>query len=239
CLPMAPPGARWRWPAWCRSPWSCRRPCRHCRRCRWPWPWPAWRCCRPGACGWRSAATATRAGCSTTPAWATAAAACGRSRPGCRGPACSTSTSSTARWNAASASRPWWCTPPAPATAPWRWPDSTPPKPRGCATGWRSRWTTMTTPPESPEAPAPPDAARPADAPALPPDGNERRLHPWSWLFVLLQQLRQFIVPLLVLLFLGRGDSYALWPLVGVAALAATSVWRYFTYRYRIDDDRL
>ena len=98
----------------------------------------------------------------------------------------------------------------------------------------------MTTPPpESPEAPAPPDAARPADAPALPPGGNERRLHPWSWLFVLLQQLRQFIVPLLVLLFLGRGDSYALWPLVGVAALAATSVWRYFTYRYRIDDDRL
>ena len=36
--------------------------------------------------------------------------------------------------------------------------------------------------------------------------GDARRLHPMSWLFVLLQQLKQFIVPLLVLLFLGRGD---------------------------------
>ena len=27
-------------------------------------------------------------------------------------------------------------------------------------------------------------------------DDAERRLHPWSWLFVLGQQLRQFIVPL-------------------------------------------
>ena len=69
--------------------------------------------------------------------------------------------------------------------------------------------------------------------------GTERRLHPWSWLFVLLQQLRQFIVPLLVLLFLGRGDRHALWPLVGVAVLAATSAWTYFTYRYRVDADRL
>lgn len=78
-----------------------------------------------------------------------------------------------------------------------------------------------------------------ADAASTLPDGHERRLHPWSWLFVLLQQLRQFIVPLLVLVFLGRGDSHALWPLAGVAALAAASVWQYFTYRYRVDEDRL
>lgn len=90
--------------------------------------------------------------------------------------------------------------------------------------------------------PSPADDATPADAAAGPEaaaTGNERRLHPWSWLFVLLQQLRQFIVPLLVLLFVGRGDSYALWPLVGVVVLAAASVWRYFTYRYRIDADRV
>lgn len=69
----------------------------------------------------------------------------------------------------------------------------------------------------------------------------ERRLHPWSWLFVLLQQLRQFIVPLLVLLFVGgrSDDRYLLWPLVGVAALVVAAVWRYFTYRYRVDEDRL
>ncbi|WP_243708129.1 PH domain-containing protein [Luteimonas arsenica] len=91
--------------------------------------------------------------------------------------------------------------------------------------------------------PSPEDPAHPApaggDAAPAPSTGHERRLHPWSWLFVLLQQLRQFIVPLLVLVFLGRGDSYALWPLVGVAALAAASVWKYFTYRYEVEADRL
>ena len=34
---------------------------------------------------------------------------------------------------------------------------------------------------------------------------SERRLHPWSWLFVLLQQLRQFIFPLIAAFFFG-GD---------------------------------
>ena len=37
-----------------------------------------------------------------------------------------------------------------------------------------------------------------------PETGAERRLHPLSWLFVLLAQLRQFIVPLLALLFYGQ-----------------------------------
>lgn len=67
----------------------------------------------------------------------------------------------------------------------------------------------------------------------------ERRLHPWSWLFVLVQQLKQFILPLLVLFFLGRGDRDALWPLIGVGVLAVTSVWQYFTYRYAVAGDSL
>ena len=67
----------------------------------------------------------------------------------------------------------------------------------------------------------------------------ERRLHPWSWLFVLLQQLRQFIVPLAALLVLGRGDRFVLYSLVGVGVLALLSVWQYFTYRYRIAGDSL
>nr|WP_221301504.1 PH domain-containing protein [Pseudoxanthomonas broegbernensis] len=66
-------------------------------------------------------------------------------------------------------------------------------------------------------------------------------MHPWSWLFVLLQQLRQFVVPLLVLLFAGRrGDAgdFAEWaPLVGVGVLVMVAVLQYFTYRYRIGDD--
>ena len=84
-----------------------------------------------------------------------------------------------------------------------------------------------------------PEPAGP-EAPSQQP-GHERRLHPWSWLFVLLQQLRQFFVPLVVLVFIGGGrdDSYLLWPLVGVAALVLAAVWQFFTYRYRVDTDRL
>lgn len=82
----------------------------------------------------------------------------------------------------------------------------------------------------------------PAAPEALLPGDHERRLHPGSWLFVLLQNLRQFIVPLLVLLFAGgrRDDGYPWWlPMIGVGALVVVSVWQYLTFRYRIDDDRL
>lgn len=67
----------------------------------------------------------------------------------------------------------------------------------------------------------------------------ERRLHPMSWLFVLLQQLKQFVLPLLVLLVFGRGDRNELWPLIGVAVLVALSLWQYFTYRYGVAGDHL
>ena len=71
----------------------------------------------------------------------------------------------------------------------------------------------------------------------------ERRLHPMSWLFVLVAQLKQFIVPLVALLVFGqRADNngmHELWPLVGVAVLALLSVWQYFTYRYGVLGDRL
>lgn len=74
--------------------------------------------------------------------------------------------------------------------------------------------------------------------------GTDQRLHPWSWLFVLLQQLRQFVVPLLVLLVAGRrsgpGGDYAEWaPLIGVGVLVLVSVLQYFTYRYRIGSDAI
>lgn len=67
----------------------------------------------------------------------------------------------------------------------------------------------------------------------------ERRLHPLSWLFVLVQQLKQFLLPLLVLLVFGRGDRNELWGLIAVGVLALVSVWQYFTYRYRIEADSL
>ncbi|MDH7453025.1 PH domain-containing protein [Luteimonas composti] len=70
----------------------------------------------------------------------------------------------------------------------------------------------------------------------------DRRLHPWSWLFVLLGSLRQFVVPLGVLVVFGgrREDGYQLAAAgVAVLVLAAVSVWRYFTYRFRIEGDSL
>ena len=89
----------------------------------------------------------------------------------------------------------------------------------------------MTT--EADGSPAPVNAP-PADA-----ADAERRLHPMSWLFVLLAQLKQFILPLLALLVFGQGDRNALWPLIGVAALAFFSVWQYLTYRYGVVGDAL
>jgi putative membrane protein len=67
----------------------------------------------------------------------------------------------------------------------------------------------------------------------------DRRLHPLSWLFVLVQQLKQFLLPLLILLLFGRGDRNELWGLVAVCVLALVSIWQYYTYRYRIEADSL
>jgi putative membrane protein len=74
---------------------------------------------------------------------------------------------------------------------------------------------------------------------------HERRLHPWSWLFVLLQQLKQFVLPLVALVvFGGRGDDgYGYWaqmgPIVAIAVLVFISILQYFTYRYRVGKDGL
>jgi putative membrane protein len=67
--------------------------------------------------------------------------------------------------------------------------------------------------------------------------GADRRLHPWSWLFVLIQQLKSFALPLVVLLFTGRGNSWELWGLVGAGVLVLVSLGQYFTYRFRVDAD--
>ncbi|HEY0504759.1 MAG TPA: PH domain-containing protein [Lysobacter sp.] len=79
----------------------------------------------------------------------------------------------------------------------------------------------------------------PGDAVPREPAAAERRLHPMSWLFVLLQQLKQFILPLLVLVVFGRGDRNELWPLIGVGVLVVLSLWQYFTYRYGVAGDHL
>jgi len=103
--------------------------------------------------------------------------------------------------------------------------------PSAFAIGSRGRSTTMTMPePRDDTAFAVPAQVTVADA--------ERRLHPMSWLFVLLQQLKQFILPLIAAFFFG-GDRNELWSLIGVGVLAIVSVWRYFTYRYGVAGDSL
>lgn len=69
------------------------------------------------------------------------------------------------------------------------------------------------------------------------PGGGERRLHPWSWLFVLIQQVKAFALPLLVLLFTGRGNSWELWGLAGGGVLVLISLLQYFFYRFRVEAD--
>lgn len=70
--------------------------------------------------------------------------------------------------------------------------------------------------------------------------GTERRLHPLSWIFVLLRQLKGFALPLVALLVLGRSqDTGQWWGLVAVGVLTLAAVARYYTYRFRIDADEL
>ncbi|MFY8133589.1 MAG: PH domain-containing protein [Aquimonas sp.] len=69
---------------------------------------------------------------------------------------------------------------------------------------------------------------------------QDRRLHPLSWLFVLLGSLRQFALPLIAFVVFGqRADEDDLWfQAMGLAAgvlLTFGAVARYYTYRFRIE----
>lgn len=69
---------------------------------------------------------------------------------------------------------------------------------------------------------------------------HDRRLHPLSWLFVLLASLRQFALPLVAFIVFGqRGEDDELWfQAIGLAAaalLTLAAVARYYTYRFRIE----
>ncbi|MGH8087070.1 MAG: PH domain-containing protein, partial [Stenotrophomonas sp.] len=72
----------------------------------------------------------------------------------------------------------------------------------------------------------------------------DQRLHPWSWLFVMLMQLRQFLLPLVALLVFGnRGDRDEMWSylttLIVIAVLVAVSILQYLTFHYRIGRDAI
>lgn len=69
--------------------------------------------------------------------------------------------------------------------------------------------------------------------------GGERRLHPFSWLFVLITQLREVAFPLVLLLLFGRGQWWEFLAIVGAVLLALYSLVYSFGFRYRIGADEL
>ena len=64
-----------------------------------------------------------------------------------------------------------------------------------------------------------------------------RRLHPMSWLFLVLDQLKAFAIPLVLLLVTGRGNRNELVGLVGIVGLGVLAVVRYLTFRYQLGAD--
>ena len=68
---------------------------------------------------------------------------------------------------------------------------------------------------------------------------GDRRLHPLSFVFTLLLQLQQLLVPLVAALFVGQrpGNDYDKYAYIGIVFLSLYSIAQYFTYRYRIERD--
>ncbi len=59
-------------------------------------------------------------------------------------------------------------------------------------------------------------------------------MHPWSWLFVLLTQLRQVLIPLVVLIVFGRGDRWEFFGVLAAVGLSLYSLIYSFGFRYRL-----
>jgi putative membrane protein len=58
------------------------------------------------------------------------------------------------------------------------------------------------------------------------------RLHPLSWLFVLVASVRQFIVPVIAVVFFGARDDGSMWGVLIVIPLVIAAVWRQVLFRY-------
>ncbi|MCR9245252.1 MAG: PH domain-containing protein [bacterium] len=80
------------------------------------------------------------------------------------------------------------------------------------------------------------DTSAAEDNPAV---GPVLRLHPFSWLFVLITRLRPFILPAILLLFFGQGSSWELWGAVGAVVLAIYALIYSFGFRYQIAGEEL
>jgi len=60
----------------------------------------------------------------------------------------------------------------------------------------------------------------------------DKRLHPLSWLFVLLASIKQFIVPLIAVIVFGARDDGQAWGALFVIPLVIAAIWRQWLFRY-------
>ncbi len=60
----------------------------------------------------------------------------------------------------------------------------------------------------------------------------DRRLHPLSWLFVLIASIKQFIIPLIAVVVFGARDNGSAWGALFVVPMIGAAVWRQFLFRY-------
>jgi putative membrane protein len=77
-----------------------------------------------------------------------------------------------------------------------------------------------------------------------PPEGShfepDLKLHPYSWLFNALAQIRAMLVPLLVAAFVGSRRDFSLWlPALVLVPLVVVALWRQWLYRYGFSPDGL
>jgi len=66
-----------------------------------------------------------------------------------------------------------------------------------------------------------------------------QRLHPASLIFSIGSILRQFLIPILILLLIGRGEKAELWIMIFALPVAVYSLIKYITLRYRFSESEL
>ncbi len=68
---------------------------------------------------------------------------------------------------------------------------------------------------------------------------NEKRLHPFSWLFILITQLRTMFLPLVALIIFGRGGWMDFLGIGAALSLAAYSLIYSYGFRYRVNSNEI
>lgn len=70
-------------------------------------------------------------------------------------------------------------------------------------------------------------------------DRDELRLHPISWLFIIIEMIKHFFLPLLVALFAGGTESYQVIGAIFIVPGFIFAFLQYWVYRYTLDDNEI